>query len=108
MTEKKSQTHCRILQLNNSVDPTMRFLGYEDFVRKFGQPDLRDYTVVFDGSLDTDDLEQIYTICREAPPAGYCGRKMGLGDIVELYNRSGSVFYYCDRIGFQAVDFNNQ
>lgn len=103
MAEKNTQFLCRIWQLNHETDPLMWFLGYEDFVRKFGQPDLRDYTVVFAGNLHTDDLEQIYTICREASPAGYRGHKMGLGDIVELISDSGSTFHYCDRVGFQAI-----
>lgn len=64
---------CRIWQLKKDVDVAMRFIGYEDQVRKFGEPDAGNYTLVFDGDLGTSDLEQIYTICRDAPPPGYQG-----------------------------------
>ncbi len=88
---------CRIWQLKKDVDVAMRFIGYEDQVRKFGEPDAENYTLVFDGDLGTSDLEQIYTICRDAPPPGYQGYRMALSDVVELYNDSGSEFYYANR-----------
>ena len=50
---------CRIWQLKKDVDVAMRFIGYEDQVRKFGEPDAGNYTLVFDGDLGTSDLEQI-------------------------------------------------
>ena len=68
---------CRIWQLKKDVDVAMRFIGYEDQVRKFGEPDAGNYTLVFDGDLGTSDLEQIYTICRDAPPPGYQGLPNG-------------------------------
>ena len=77
-------------------------------VRKFGQPDAGNYTLVFDGDLGTSDLEQIYTICRDAPPPGYQGYRMALSDVVELYDDSVSEFYYCDRVGFQPIRFEQK
>ena len=94
--------------LKKDVDVAMRFIGYEDQVRKFGQPDAENYTLVFDGDLGTSDLEQIYTICRDAPPPGYQGYRMALSDVVELYDDSGSEFYYCDRVGFQPIRFEQK
>ena len=84
----------------------MRFIGYEDLVRKFGEPDAGNYTQVFDGDLGTNDLEQIYAICRDDPPPGYQGYRMALSDVVELYDDSGSEFYYCDRVGFRPIRFD--
>ena len=94
------QKGCRIWQLRKDVDVTMRFIGYEDLVKKFGEPDADNYTQVFDGDLGTNDLERIYAICRDSPPPGYQGYRMALSDVVELYDASGSEFYYCDRVGF--------
>ena len=54
------------------------------------------------------DLERIYTICRDAPPPGYQGYRMALSDVVELYDDSGSEFYYCDRVGFQPIRFEQK
>ncbi len=73
-----------------------------------GEPDAGDYMLVFDGDLGTSDLEQIYTICRDAPPPGYQGYRMALSDVVELYDDSGSEFYYCDRVGFQPIQFKQE
>ena len=72
------------------------------------EPDAGNYTLVFDGDLGTSDLEQIYTICRDAPPPGYQGYRMALSDVVELYDDSGSEFYYCDRVGFQPIRFEQK
>ena len=102
------QKGCRIWQLKKDVDVAMRFIGYEDQVRKFGEPDAGNYTLVFDGDLGTSDLEQIYTICRDAPPPGYQGYRMALSDVVELYDDSVSEFYYCDRVGFQPIRFEQK
>ena len=65
------QKGCRIWQLRKGVDVTMRFIGYEDLIKRFGEPDADNYTQVFDGDLGTNDLEQIYAICRDNPPPGY-------------------------------------
>ncbi|MFR8334701.1 MAG: YodL domain-containing protein [Oscillospiraceae bacterium] len=67
------QKGCRIWQLRKGVDVTMRFIGYEDLIKRFGEPDADNYTQVFDGDLGTNDLEQIYAICRDSPPPGYQG-----------------------------------
>ena len=98
----------RTWQLKKDVDVAMRFIGYEDQVRKFGEPDAENYTLVFDGDLGTSDLERIYTICRDAPPPGYQGYRMALSDVVELYDDSGSEFYYCDRVGVQPIRFEQK
>ena len=100
------QKGCRIWQLRKGVDVTMRFIGYEDLIQRFGEPDADNYTQVFDGDLGTNDLEQIYAICRDSPPPEYQGYRMALSDVVELYDDSGSEFFYCDRVGFRPIQFN--
>ena len=100
------QKGCRIWQLRKGVDVTMRFIGYEDLIQRFGEPDADNYTQVFDGDLSTNDLEQIYAICRDSPPPEYQGYRMALSDVVELYDDSGSEFFYCDRVGFRPIQFN--
>lgn len=34
------------------------------------------------------------------------GYRMALSDVVELYDDSGSEFFYCDRVGFRPIQFN--
>jgi len=31
---------------------------------------------------------------------------MALSDVVELYDDSGSEFFYCDRVGFRPIQFD--
>ena len=60
-------------------------------------------------SITTFKRKQLYnTICRDAPPPGYQGYRMALSDVVELYDDSGSEFYYCDRVGFQPIRFEQK
>ena len=75
------QKGCRIWQLRKGVDVTMHFIGYEDLIQRFGEPDAD-------------------------PPPGYQGYRMALSDVVELYDDSVSEFFYCDRVGFRPIQFN--
>lgn len=64
-----------------------------------------DNPVVYDGQVGTNDPEEIYALCTTGQPEHYHGRAMAMSDVVELYDRTGSTFYYCDRVGFRAIDF---
>lgn len=99
---------CRVWQLRPDVDVGMRFIDYKTMTERFGAPTMDRYQLVFDGQMGTNDPEQIYAICRDAPPKNYCGHAMALSDVVELYDRYGSAFYYCDRVGFQEISFRPQ
>jgi hypothetical protein len=35
----------------------------------------------------------------------YLGRSLSVSDIVELYDESGSSFYYCEPFGFAEISF---
>lgn len=95
----------RIWQLNADSDFSMRFISLEEFQKKFGEPAADDYKAVFDGELDTNDLESIYTICNISHPKGYNGHSLSMSDVVELYDDGSSSFYYVDRFGFKEIDF---
>ena len=96
---------CRVWQLKPDTEVAMRFISYEQMTERFGEPKMDQYSPVYDGAPDTNDLEAIYALCRDHPPEGYRGHRMGLGDVVELYDSGGSEFYYCDRVGFQPIAF---
>lgn len=61
------------------------------------------YDTVFDGNVNANNLEDIYTIFNIDPPLDYHGRSMSVSDIVEVDNK----FFYCDNIGFANVDFDS-
>lgn len=100
-----STKYCRVWQLKREVDVSMRFISYSSMVEKFGAPDRGNYEMVFDGDLGTENLEEIYTICCLHIPEDYHGHAMSMSDVVELYDDSGSQFYYCDRAGFRPIRF---
>lgn len=100
--------NCRVWQLKRSADVSMRFIEYKEMVEKFGEPNRANYEPVFDGNLDTNDLEEIYTRCNTQHPPDYRGHSMSMSDVVELYDTSGSEFYYCDRVGFRPIRFEDQ
>ena len=99
---------CRVWQLKPDTEVAMRFISYAQMTERFGEPQMEQYQPVYDGAPDTNDLEVIYALCRDRPPEGYRGHRMGLGDVVELYDSGGSEFYYCDRVGFQPIAFAAQ
>ena len=100
------QKGCRIWQLRKGVDVTMRFIGYEDLIQRFGEPDADNYTQV----LTAIWVPMIWS--RSTPSAVTIrlpdtqGYRMALSDVVELYDDSGSEFFYCDRVGFRPIQFN--
>lgn len=67
------------------------------------EPNINDYTVVFDGQLGTNDLELIYDMLTERQHKGFCGYPLSVTDLVELYDDTGSVFYMLDRTHFRQV-----
>ena len=97
----------RVWQLKPDVDVYMKFIGYEEMCRKFGPPALEDYQTVYDGAAETNDLEALYRKFGNdgsAIPAGYKGHSLSMSDVLELYDSTGSSFYYVDRIGFQEME----
>ncbi len=95
----------RIWQLKPDVDIAMKFIPYEEMMRQFGEPSPENYRVVYDGPLDTNDFEEIYTRCNLHHPPGYYGHSLSMSDVVELYDAQGSEYYYCDRFGFRGIRF---
>ena len=108
MTDAVQLKNCRVWQLKRSADVSMRFIEYKQMVEKFGEPNCANYEPVFDGNLGTNDLEEIYTRCNMQHPPDYHGHSMSMSDVVELYDASGSEFYYCDRVGFRPIRFDDQ
>jgi hypothetical protein len=94
---------CRVHQLKPNVDVTMKFIGYDELLERFGEPDPQNYRVVYDGEVETNDLEELYAKFNLNHPPGYEGHSLSMSDVVELYDDSGSSFHYVDRFGFKEV-----
>lgn len=96
---------CRIWQLKTDVSPERKFIGYEELKESFGEPDKNNYKIVFEGEIETNDLEEIYAKFNLNHPHGFTGHSLSISDVVELYDDNGSEFYYVDRFGFKEIDF---
>lgn len=97
---------CRIHQLKPNVDMRMKFIGYDELKQRgFGAPDMSNYRIVYDGDVQTNDLEEIYmTFNQPELPDNYTGYSMSKSDVIELYDEGGSEFYYVDSIGFVKLE----
>ena len=103
--EMQALKDCRVWQLKPDVDIHMKFISYDEMLRDFGPPDPVNYQLVFDGPVDTNDLEELYAKFNLDQPPDYHGHSLSMSDVVELYDEAGSAFHYVDRFGFKEVDF---
>lgn len=93
---------CRIWQLGPSAPAAMRFIGLDRMSGEYGGPDLTRYQAVFDGTVSTNSLDGIWeAFCRRS--LGSDGQPLAISDLVELYDDSGSEFYYVDRTAIVPV-----
>lgn len=97
----------RIWQLKPETEVRMKFISLDEMIRDFGEPDLEHYRIAYDGQLGTNDLEAIYTRYNVDHPPGYNGHSLSMSDVVELYDGDSSEYYYCDRFGFQKINFES-
>lgn len=97
---------CRIYQLKPETDVRMKFISYDELImRGFGKPNIENYTIVFDGEIETNDLEKIYEKFNTSHTYGYNGHSLTMSDVIELYDDVGSCFHYVDSIGFKEIEF---
>lgn len=96
---------CRVWQLAPEVDIMMKFISYDTLTSRFGEPDSASYQVVYDGEVETNDLEALYTKFNIDHPLGYQGHSLSMSDVLELYDENGCAFYYCDTCGFKEISF---
>ena len=97
---------CRIHQLKPEVDARMKFISYDELImRGFGKPNPENYQVVFDGELDTNDLDAIYEKFNMEHPSDYKGHSLTTSDVIEIYDDQESSFHYVNSIGFKDIEF---
>ncbi len=106
--ESSPLKNVRIWQLKTDSDLELRFRGYDEVLNVSGEPSKNNYDVVFDGELETNDLESIYTKFNIDHPSDFKGHSLSISDVVELYDESSSEFHYVDQFGFKAMEFADQ
>lgn len=90
----------KVYQIDHEKDSrNVMFMNYA-FTEKHGGIDPAVYKTVFDGNVDTDNLEEIFTLLNTDAPVGYNGHSLSVSDIVETEDG----FHFCDIIGFKKLD----
>ena len=95
----------KIYQINSERDENkIKFFGLEDVERLQGkaQIDPSIYDEVFNAELDESDLEGIYTRFNTEGHPLHRGHSLSVSDIVVTDDGA----FFCDRIGFESVDFD--
>lgn len=100
-----------IFQINDERDEHgVMFLNHDTIERfqksKYIQSEI--YDKVFDGEVDCNTLEDVYTMFNTNHPLGYVGRSLSVSDIVQIWDGGDEEvgFYFCDSFGFRKVDFD--
>ena len=67
------------------------------------------YECVYEGKLNVEAPEDVFTIFNTVYAEGYKGRSMSVSDVVEFkYSDTQDLFYYCDSVGFQQIKFKKK
>ena len=96
----------RVFQINEKLDKNrLEFMDYETAL-KYGGVDPHIYRQVYGGVVNCKTLEDVMYVCNMAHPAGYWGHSMSPSDVIEVCDGDDTGFYYCDKFGFQKIDFD--
>ena len=116
MHSERKQSICqmkiRIYQVNLGRDAAgSAFSGLSSLERRGRgkNVDSSIYDFIWEGTLATDDLEDVYEIFNGDRPEDYEGRTMSVSDIVGIESTEEGApaeYYYCDSIGFKKVEFD--
>lgn len=81
-----------------------RFLGMEDLKKKGISVISSDYECVYSGILlHSDDLNTLYSMFNDDPPADFKAHSMSVSDVVVMNRNHELHAYYVDRFGFTEL-----
>lgn len=89
-------------------DPRLMFLGLEAMKKFAGveEVDPSIYEKVYEGTVETEELEGVFRIFNGEYPADYTGRSMSVSDVVCITDGEKAGYYFCDSIGFEKIKFD--
>lgn len=96
----------KVFQIDDKLDRyNTLFRDYESVMKVAGRVDPSIYKTIYDGNVDTENLESAFILCNENHPVGYNGHSMSVSDVVQLEDGS---CHYCDSFGFKELtDFDS-
>lgn len=100
---EKKWNRVRIWQIQPEADASMKFLPLDAFQKNFGNPDMDHYVCVYEGQIETDDPEEIYSKYHMDLPLGYRGHPIAISDIIERCDEKESSYFYVDRYGLTQI-----
>lgn len=109
-TNQLTLKNCRLYQLKNTTNVEMRYIKYNELKAKgFGEPNISDYKVVYDGNVGTNNLEEIYDRFDRGEMSGdFKEGGIYISDVIELYDEKSSAFYYINPTGFEKLEHFNE
>ena len=102
----------RIYQIKAEQMRKFAFVGLRDLERLQGNRNVHaeNYDMVYQGNVDCNNLEEIYSLFNLNHPSDYYSRSLSVSDVVEVVDDTKIVpgFYFCDSSGFAEIDFEVQ
>ena len=97
-----------IYQIELSLDEKrVAFQSYDDILRLCdGSLPLQLYRKVYEGTVEAEDLEEVFYFFNMDYPADFVARSLSMSDVIEIVEDGGSRFYICDTFGFKEVAFD--
>ena len=101
----------KIYQINAERDiHNVGFMGFDRLKRLQGSSEIdsKIYDLIYDKSMDFEDLEDIFRSFNIDHPKDFRGHSLSVSDVIEISNSSSieNGFYFCDSIGFKKIDFH--
>lgn len=90
----------KLYQISNEKDKNnLKFMN-SSFVQKHGGIDSGSYELIYNGEVNAETLDDIYTIFNISHPEGFTGHSMSVSDIVWA---EGLGCFFCDSIGYTEI-----
>ena len=98
----------RIYQIDLKLDvQNVAFRPHADMKNQYGgRVPAELYHKVYEGTVEADNLEDVFYIFNMDHPEDYRARSLSMSDVVEVIEDHGSSFHICDTFGFKEVDFD--
>ena len=88
------------INVNDNEQNAMRLFSSLSMLKRMGMSfDSSVYKVVYEGTMDVEDFEDVYMRLQWTKPNGYKGHSLSVSDIVLMDGK----YMFCDSVGFVDV-----